>query len=346
MAGPPDMGLAQTRDTRWLALSDHAGPLGATDLPDLLPRGTLVLDLIQPKSGPSVLLDYRATTTTNPRVLSIFYDPTTGISMLHRQDATVQRHHLPGPLPQNGAPARLTYCWDTAAVTWTLLLEDTAATWARTSHGTHPIPLATADLLAMCAGPAAARRDAAVQWFGVCENTPATPPAAWIGQRSPVQTPRGPVAAADLRLGDLVQTLDHGPQPILAMQMQALPNRGRLAPVLLRAPYFASHVDLLVSQAQLTLLSGAGVEYLFGEDAVLAPAAALRDGNTALSDTRRPMTAIVALDLGKPALIIADGCPLLCSANSATALPYRLLHDYEVLPLQSLLGRGGQRSAA
>lgn len=345
MVGQPDMGLPQTPNTRWLALSDHAGPLGATDLPDLLPRGTLVLDLMQPKSGPSVLLDYRAT-TIRPCVLSILYDQTAGISMLHRQDATVQRHHLPGPLPHNGALARLTYCWDATAGTSTLLLEDTAGTWARASHGINPISLGTADLLAMCAGPAAARRDAAVQWFGVCESTPPAPPAGWIGQRSPVQTPRGPVAAADLRVGDLVDTLDQGAQPIRAMCSLTLPNRGRFAPVLLRAPYFASHVDLLVSQAQLTLLSGAGVEYLFGEDAVLAPAAALRDGNTALSDNRRPMTASVALDLGKPALIIADGCPLLCSADAATALPYRLLHEYEVLPLQSLLGRGGQRSAA
>lgn len=345
MVGQPDMGLAQSPDARWLALSDHAGRLGANDLPNLMLRGTLVLDLIQPKSGPSVLLDYRGTTDL-PCVLSILYDQTAGISMLHRQDATVQRHHLPGPLPQNWALARLTYCWDVAAGTWMLLLEDTAGSWAEASHGSNPAPLGTADLLAMCAGPAAARRDAAVQWFGICEHTPPAPPAAWIGHRSPVQTPRGPVAAIDLRLGDLVQTLDQGAQPIQAMRTLTLPNRGRFAPILLRAPYFASHVDILVSQAQLTLLSGAGVEYLFGEDAVLAPAAALRDGNTALPDNRRPTTASVALDLGKPALIIADGCPLLCSADTATALPYRLLHDYEVLPLQSLLGRGGQRSAA
>lgn len=58
------------------------------------------------------------------------------------------------------------------------------------------------------------------------------------------------------------------------------------------------------------------------------------------------MTHCIALDLGKPALILAGGCPLLCSPHAATALPYRLLHDYKVLPLQSLLGRGGQRNAA
>lgn len=344
MAGRPDMGIAQIPNTRWLALSDHAGPIAPPEMPDLLPRGALVLELTQPKPGPSVLLDYRAT-GKSPRVLSMLSDQAAGISMLHRQGDSVQRYHLPGPLPQNWALARLTYRWNSASRTWALQLEDTAGTWALISHGTDPVPLHTADLLAMCAGPTAARRDAAVQWFGLCDETPLAPPATWIGQRSPVQTPRGPMAAADLRVGDLVETLDHGAHPIRTIRTLSLPNRGRFSPVLLRAPYFANHVDLLVSQAQLILLSGAGVEYLFGEDAVLAPAGALRDGNCALSDHRRPMTTCIALDLGMPALIIANGCPLLCSADAAP-LPYRLLHDYEVLPLQSLLGRGGQRSAA
>ena len=345
MAGRPDMAVAPTPAPRWLALSDHAGPIAATALPDLLQRGTLVLELTQPKPGPSVLLDYRAKASA-PCVLSILSDPIAGISLLHRQGVALQRCHLPGPLPQNWALARLSFCWDAAARTWALQLEDTAGAWALLSVGPNPIPLGTADLLAMCAGPGAARRAAAVQWFGVCAVSPPAPPATWIGERSPVQTPRGPVAAADLRPGDLVATPDQGTLPIHAIRTLTLPNRGRFAPVLLRAPYFARHVDLLVSQAQPTLLSGAGVEYLFGEDAVLAPAAALRDGNTALSDDRRPMTACVALDLGKPALIIADGCPLLCSLKPAMALPYRLLQDYEVLPLQALLGRGSHRSAA
>lgn len=208
------------------------------------------------------------------------------------------------------------------------------------------MPFTGADILAFCAGPNAARRDPAVLWFGLCTARPITPPSAWLGQRAPVQTPNGPVAAAHLRAGDMVQTLDHGTQQILATRAMTLPNRGDMGPVLLRAPYFADHVDLLVAPGQLTLLSGAGVEYLFGEDTVLAPAAALRDGNSALSDNRRPTTQCIALDLGKPALIMADGCPLLCSPDAATALPYRLLHDYEVLPLQSLSSRGGRRNAA
>ncbi len=328
----------------WLALSDHAGALDPANLPPLLQRGCLVMDLTTPKPGPSVLLDYRADAGW-PCALSILIDPITGISLLHRQGPTLLRHSLPGPLPGSWRLARLIYQWDGPARTWMLRLEDADGTWAQSIQGTNPMPLSGADAVALCAGPNAARRDACVQWFGLCHAAPSLSPATWIGQRSPVLTPRGPVAAADLRPGDLVETLDHGPRALRSVQTVTLPNRGRSAPVLLRAPYFADHVDLLVSQSQLTLLSGAGVEYLFGEDAVLVPAGALRDGNCALADHRRPLTTCIALDLGAPALILADGCPLLCSAEDAP-LPYRLLHEYEVLPLQSLLGRGGQRSAA
>ena len=337
--------MPASQPTQWLALSDHDGPIAGTGIEDIVRRATLVLDLIPPRPGASVLLDYRSTAGW-PRTLSLLYDTAGGITLLHRQGDAALRHHLPGPLPQHWSHARLTFHWDGPARAWCLRLEDGAGTWAQQSQGTNPMPITGEDLLAMCSGHTTARRDAAVQWFGVCQGHPQTAPSAWIGARTPVQTPRGPVPAANLRPGDLVETLDRGAQPILSLARMTLPNRGRFAPVLLRAPYFANAVDLLVAPEQLILLSGAGVEYLFGEDAVLAPAASLRDGNAALSDRRRPVTACIALDLGKPVLILAGGCPLLCSPDAATAVPYRLLHDYEVLPLQSLLRRGGQRNAA
>lgn len=330
---------------QWLALSDHVGPLGVAAMPDLLQSGTLVLEMAQPKPGALVLMDYRGA-APQQCTLSIFYDADSGISLLHRQGDSVLRYHLPGPLPQAGPQTRICYAWNVPACTWSLRLEDPASGALHQVTGSNPMPISGADMLALCAGPNAARRDSAVLWFGLCTDSPIIPPSAWLGQRTPVQTPTGPVAAGRLRAGDLVQTLDHGAQPILATRAISLPNRGDMGPVLLRAPYFADHIDVLVAPGQLILLSGVGVEYLFGEDTVLASAAALRDGNSALSDTRRPMTNCIALDLGKPALILADGCPLLCSPDAATALPYRLLHAYEVLPLQALSGRGGQRNAA
>lgn len=327
-------------------MSDHETPINPAGIADVVQRGSLVMDLAPPTCTGSVLLDYKSNVGW-PRAFSIFLDPNAGLVVLYRQANTIQRHHLPGPLPSHWGLARLTYAWDGPARTWSLRLEDTAGSWLHVAQGRNPMPLSGSDIIALCAGKNAARRDVAVQWFGFCSQTPTPSPSAWIGQRTPIDTVRGKVAAENLRIGDMVTTLENGPQPLLAVHRFVLPNKGRFAPVLLRAPYFARQTDLLVSQGQLTLLSGAAVEYLFGEDAVLAPAAALRDGNSALPDIRRPITNCIALDLGKPNLILADGCPLLCGTDNAMApLPYRLLHDYEALPLQSLLGRGGQRNAA
>ncbi len=312
---------------------------------DVVQQGSLVIELTPPKDEAAVLLDYKSDAGWQ-RALSIFQDATAGVVLLHRQGTAVQRYHLPGPLPRDWALARLTYQWDGPARVWSLRFEDAGGAWALQAHGSNPVPLAGTDLVALCAGSNAARRDPSVQWFGVSADAALPTLAAWIGQRTPVDTARGPVAAENLRIGDLIATLDNGHQPLRGLHRMTLANRGRFAPVLLRAPYFAAHVDLLVSQAQLTLLSGTAVEYLFGEDAVLAPAGALRDGNSALLDSRRPITAGLSLDLGSQEIILVDGCPLLCGPDAAGTLPYRLLHDYEALPLQSLLGRGVQRSAA
>ena len=333
------LGMMQTPIVQWVALSDHIGPINAGGIADVVQSGSLVLELTAPMDGGSVLLDYQRDAGWQ-RAFTIFYDAGVGIVIRHRQGGSAQRHQLPGPLPRDWGLARLTYAWDGPARKWSLRLEDTAGAWAFDAAGTNPVPLAGADILALCAGQTDVRRDASVQWFGVSLQPPRTPPLAWIGHRTPVETLRGKVAAGDLRLDDWVATLDHGPQPLRALQRVTLPNRGRFAPVLLRAPYFARQTDLLVAQGQLTLLSGAAVEYLFGEDAVLAPAAALRDGNSALPDTRRPTTACIALDLGGLQVIFADGCPLLCGpVSDQAALPYRLLEDYEALTLQSSLGR-------
>jgi hypothetical protein len=337
--------MMQTPVAQWVALSDHAGPVNAGGIADVMQSGSLVLELTAPKDGGSVLLDYRSDMGW-PRAFSIFYDATAGIVIRHRQGGMAQRHHLPGPLPRDWGLARLTYSWDGPARRWSLRLEDTAGLWAFEAIGSNPIPLAGTDVLAFCAGQTDVLRDTSVQWFGVSLQTPSAPATAWIGDRTPVDTQRGRVAAGDLRLGDLIATLDHGHQPLRALDRIMVPNRGRFAAVLLRAPYFARQTDLLVAPRQLTLLSGVAVEYLFGEEAVLAPAAALRDGNSALTDARRPLTACIALDLGGPEVIFADGCPLLCGSDEARpALPYRVLQDYEALTLQSALGRGGRCAA-
>ncbi len=337
---------SQVADPQWIALSDHVGTVGVARADELLERGSLMLELVAPVTDSTVLVDLRADDGW-PRTFSILYDSAAGLVVLHRQGAALRRHVLPGPLPTDWQLARMTYAWDGPERQWTLCLEDAIGAWSRRANGTNPIPMAAADILALCEGVQGTRRDASVQWFGFCLQPPGLTEGAWIGQRTPVDTARGRVAAADLQIGDKIISRDGGLCSLRGLAFQTRPNRGRSAPVLLRAPYFGRQTDVLVSPNQLVMLTGAAVEYLFGEDAVLANASALRDGNSALADARRPLSSGVMLDFGTPQIIFADGCPLLVpAAGSPDPLPYRLLHGYETATLQSLLGRGGQRYAA
>lgn len=353
----------------WLALSDRDGALGGHPEDGMLERGTLVVELALPLGPASVLLDCQR---DGPAAFtfSIFHDPSGGIGILHRQGASVARHMLPAPLPGAGSTARLTLTWavdsdprkgagsptagNAGAVSetlgWSLTFEVAGQDPVCRTGSEVPLALPVAELLAMCRGQGLRFRHPSVLWFGVTLGAALPRTSAWIGLRTPVDTVRGPVPAGALRAGDLVMTRDDGPVALQGTRRLDLPGRGSYAPVLLRAPYFGQQADILVSSDQPVVLSGAGVEYLFGEDEVLVRAAALVDGRSALADNRRAVVSCVSLDLGAPALITAQGCMLATEfhgpAHLAPPLPRRLLHTFETLPLAAQFGREIWRSVA
>lgn len=155
---------------------------------------------------------------------------------------------------------------------------------------------------------------------------------AWIGAGTPVATPLGSVAAARLRPGDPVLTAE-GRTRIRAVARSGIVLAQQPAPVLLRAPYFAARSDLLVSQDQPVVLSGATVEYLFGEEAVQVEARLLVDGRTALWLGEEGIAEAVALVLDRAGSLVADGCALAMPGPEG-AVP-RLLSAYEAAAFRS-----------
>jgi Hint domain len=328
----------------WVALSDRGVLESAQPGATLLHAGLFVMELALPLQSAMVLLNHQADDGW-PRTFAVFHDLAAGLVILHRQGRAVVRHVLPGPLPQGRGTGRLSFRFDAPARSWSMTFEllgcDPPA--HVTARGTNPLPLPMADVQTLCT---ASRRDGPVLWFGLTRGAAPPSAAAWIGLRTPVETTLGPVAAGNLLPGTVIMTADHGPLPLQHLRRFDLPSRGSFAPVLLRSPFFGQAADLLVSADQLITVAGAEAEYLFGEDSVLMQAQDLVDGRTALSDQRRAVTSSVALDLGRPALIVADGCLLACGFEAA--LPHegpRKLHSYEVLTLMALLGRSARRSA-
>lgn len=94
-----------------------------------------------------------------------------------------------------------------------------------------------------------------------------------------IACPDGARRIDDLCVGDLVDTMDHGPQPIRWIGQSRYAAIGRLAPIHIKAGFLDATADLEVSPQHRILLSGPQAELLFGEPEVFAPAKSLVDGN-------------------------------------------------------------------
>lgn len=93
-----------------------------------------------------------------------------------------------------------------------------------------------------------------------------------------IRTPEGQRPVETLQPGDLVETLDRGPQPLRWIGQRRVPATGALAPVAIRANAFGAHGRLMVSPQHRILVRDAMAELLFGEGDVLVAAKDLVDG--------------------------------------------------------------------
>ena len=87
-----------------------------------------------------------------------------------------------------------------------------------------------------------------------------------------IRTPDGDVPVESLTPGDMVLTMDDGPQPLRWTGSRTVPARGGLAPICIRARTFGDHGKLLVSPQHRILLRDSLAELMFGENEVLVAA--------------------------------------------------------------------------
>lgn len=93
-----------------------------------------------------------------------------------------------------------------------------------------------------------------------------------------IETPQGPRTIETLSEGDLVNTLDAGPQPIRWIGGSETAGFGLHAPVCIGRGVIGNLRDLWVSQNHRVIVRGAQAELLFGESEVLVAAKHLVDG--------------------------------------------------------------------
>lgn len=98
-------------------------------------------------------------------------------------------------------------------------------------------------------------------------------------QGTPLKTPGGDVLVEDLEVGDLVVTLDRGPQPIRWIGRRTIPGRGKNAPVTLLPGSIGNVRKISLSPQHRILLSGWKCELIFQAPEVLCAAKHLCDGD-------------------------------------------------------------------
>ena len=129
-----------------------------------------------------------------------------------------------------------------------------------------------------------------------------------------IETPGGPQFIETLKVGDLVNTLDDGPQPIRWIGHRSVPGEDRNAPVEIAAGTLGNIRRLTVSQNHRMLVTGAQAELLFGQAEVLVAAKHLVNGTT-IRIAPRPQVTYYHFLCDAHQIVFAEGCP------SETLLP-------------------------
>ncbi len=95
-----------------------------------------------------------------------------------------------------------------------------------------------------------------------------------------IKTSQGEIPVEEIRVGDLVETLDHGAKPVIWIGRRTIEGSGAFAPVKIKAGILGSRRDIRVSQQHRILLSGWHCELQFGHSEMLAAAKHLVDGQS------------------------------------------------------------------
>lgn len=122
-----------------------------------------------------------------------------------------------------------------------------------------------------------------------------------------ISTPSGPCAVENLRVGDLVDTLDDGPQPLRWVGGWRMLATGDRLPICIDAGALGNRHALRVSGQHLLLVSGADCELLFGEPEVLVAAKDLVGLPGITADTKPCSVVYHHLLLDRHQVLLANG---------------------------------------
>ncbi|WP_347312009.1 Hint domain-containing protein [Defluviimonas sp. SAOS-178_SWC] len=273
-----------------------------------LDRGTLVLELDLAALPQSKVPVVRVAPHREPgRIFAVEAMSDGRMHLLRRHGAEV--NHLSvglGREPTSGR-LRLSYHWDRPRNLSLLTSENLTRGTIRQQEAPSALPILPEEISALFGAEAKSIRHPALDWVSLADHWQTVGPMPGFAPDTLIDTVNGPHPIAALRPGDRVLTADSGDQPVLWQGRVGAPAVGSLRTVRLIAPCFGLPNDVILRSGQRVALSGADVEYLFGDDMVLVEARHLVDGRTALWDEDVRIVVSHGLLLDRHALIRAGG---------------------------------------
>jgi hypothetical protein len=122
-----------------------------------------------------------------------------------------------------------------------------------------------------------------------------------------IDTPDGPRDVETLEAGDLVNTLDDGPQQVRWIGRRRVTAQGIMAPVHIAANTFGDHDDIWLSPQHRVLIRDNWAELLFGEREVLVAAKDLINDSTVTRDEAKTEVEYVHILFDRHQVVFSAG---------------------------------------
>ena len=148
-----------------------------------------------------------------------------------------------------------------------------------------------------------------------------------------IKTPHGDVAVEALQVGDLVDTLDDGPQPLRWIGRGRVTAKGNLAPIRIKAGTFGDHGTLMVSPQHRILIRDPLAELMFGEEDVLVAAKDLVN-NRAIRSVPGGTVDYVHLFFDRHQIVFSEGLAtesFLPGAQTAQGFDRRIMAELQAI---------------
>ncbi|WP_438991050.1 Hint domain-containing protein [Lentibacter sp.] len=295
----------------WFAISDaERQHFALPQTQGFLARGSLVIETrLSSDDRPQTLLAFRERVPWE-RSLSLQAIPRGGIVLITTQQGESAHVALDLDASERSDLLRITYSWDAPARWGRLAIERPERGSVRSVQAPRPRPLWLEDIKTMTLCHGLIQLDSDVEFFAFSDDIEPLGPMPSLTASVPLLAQDEYRPVARFKRGDLVQTLEHGPVPVLAHLCRTVPARGSFRPVRLRAPYFGLQQDIFVAPDQKLVLSKPMVDYMFGCEAVLVPARHLVNGTSAIWHDLSLTTTYHQLVLPEHETMIAAGAAL------------------------------------